>query len=109
MTKWADPSAVADAAEEWSDKIVACRIYGHGWTASSVTRSGTGFTLVQRCNRCTNRRRQEMDSRGFATPWTYVYSDGYLTNDLGRIGNEGRAVLRLASLRNLTILEPDEE
>lgn len=49
-----------------------------------------------------------MDSRGYASPWKYIYADGYLTKDLGRIGGDGRAVLRLAALRNLTILEPEE-
>lgn len=106
--QWADPSAVATAAEEWSDSTVACRIYGHGWTSSSVTRAGEAFIVRQRCGRCTNSREQEMDSRGYASPWKYIYSDGYLAHDLGRIGGEGRAVLRLAALRNLTILEPEE-
>jgi len=108
MTQWADPSAVASAADDWSDKLIHCRIYGHGWTPSSVTRAGDGFVVRQRCGRCTNSREQEMDSRGFATPWRYIYADGYLTNGLGRIGGDGRAVLRIAALRSLTILDPEE-
>lgn len=108
MTRWADPSAVATVAEEWSDKLLHCRTYGHGWTPSSVTRAGEGFVVMQRCPRCTNRRSQEMDSRGYATPWRYHYSEGYLTKDLGRIDNDGRAVLRIAAIRHLTILDPEE-
>ena len=108
MTAWADPNAVEAAAEDWSDKLLHCRTYGHGWTPSSVTRAGEGFVVRQRCPRCTNLRQQEMDSRGYATPWRYIYSEGYLTKGLGRIGGDGRAVLRLAALRHLTILEPEE-
>jgi hypothetical protein len=108
MTRWADPSAVEDASAEWSDKLVHCRIYGHGWTPSSVTRAGDGFIVRQQCGRCTNEREQVMSSTGMAEPWRYIYSEGYLTEGLGRIGGDGRAVLRLAALRNLTILEPEE-
>lgn len=107
MTRWAEPSAVADAAVDWTDKAITCRTYGHGWTSSSVTRAGEGFVVMQRCTRCTNRRTQEMDSRGYATPWKYIYSDGYLSSGLGRIDVHGRAVLRLAVLRNITVLDPE--
>lgn len=107
MTTWAQPTAVEEAAAGWSDRTLHCRIYGHGWTPSSVTRAGQGFVVRQQCKRCTNSREQEMDSRGYASPWKYIYSDGYLTKDLGRIGGDGRAVLRIAALRNLTILDPE--
>lgn len=103
--KWADPDRVVSATEEWSDKVVACRIYGHGWKPLSVTRDSSGFTVTQRCTSCGNRRVQAMDFRGFAGPWTYIYKEGYLTKDLGRIGSDGRAVLRLAAIRNLTVRE----
>lgn len=109
MTAWADPKAVEDAAASWTDKWVHCRIYGHGWTPSSVTRVGEGFVVRQRCNRCTNVREQAIDSRGYnLTPWRYIYPEGYLTKNLGRIGGDGRAVLRIAALRHLTILDPEE-
>lgn len=108
--KWADPDQVASATEQWSDKVVACRIYGHSWKPLSVTRDSNGYTVTQRCSNCTNRRYQAMDFRGFAGPWSYIYRDGYLTKDLGRIGADGRAVLRLAAIRNLTVrVVPDGE
>jgi hypothetical protein len=101
--RWAEPDQVVSATEEWSDKVVACRIYGHGWKPLSVTRDSNGYTVIQRCASCGNRRLQAMDFRGFAGPWTYIYKEGYLTKDLGRIGSDGRAVLRLAAIRNLTV------
>lgn len=107
MNTFADPAAVADVATGWTDRTLHCRTYGHGWTPSSVTRAGEGFVVKQRCNRCRNSRQQDMDSRGYASPWRYIYADGYLTSGLGRIGGDGRAVLRLASLRHLTILDPE--
>lgn len=108
MTKWADLDAVESNIADWTDSVISCRIYGHNWTASSVFRVGDGYTVTQKCSRCANGRTQDMDSRGFATSWTYSYSDGYLTKGLGRIGGDGRAALRLATLRNLTIPEPGE-
>lgn len=108
MTTWADPDSVAEKAEEWSDRTLACRTYGHGWASGSVVRAGEGFVVMQRCPRCENRRTQEMDSRGYATPWRYLYADGYLTKGLGRIDNHGRAVLRIANLRHLTVLDPEQ-
>lgn len=105
MTHWADPSEVANVADEWSDKTVHCRIYGHGWEPLTVTRILHGFEVLQRCRRCKNRRAQQMDERGLAGPWRYIYTEGYLTKGLGRIGTDGRAVLRLAAIRNLTVQE----
>jgi hypothetical protein len=106
--KWAEPDQVVAATEEWNDRVIACRIYGHSWRPLTVTRDNSGYTVMQRCSSCTNRRVQEMDFRGFAGPWRYVYREGYLTKDLGRIGSDGRAVLRLAALRNLTIRDVPE-
>lgn len=108
MTRWAEPDAVTEAAEQWSDRALACRTYGHAWASSSVVRAGEGFTVTQRCTGCTNRRTQDMDSRGYATPWRYSYADGYLSKDLGRIDGHGRARLRLAALRSITVLEPED-
>lgn len=108
MTKWAEPQNVQAATQRWNDNIVACRTYGHSWRPLTVFMDSNGYTVQQRCSRCGNRRAQEMDLRGFATPWRYSYTDGYLTKDLGRIGTDGRAVLRLAAIRNLTVREVPE-
>lgn len=105
MTRWADPSNVTTAANAWSDGIVHCRIYGHGWTPLTVQRDdGTGYLVTQQCRRCGGRRFNEMDEFGYASAWRYNYATGYLNEDLGgRIGLDGRAVLRLAAIRHLTV------
>lgn len=112
MTRWADPSNVQTAAEAWSDGIVHCRIYGHGWTPLTVTRDegGTGYVVHQQCRRCDGKRHQEMDQFGHASPWRYTYGSGYLDRDLGgRINSDGRAVLRLAAIRHLTVQDAPAE
>lgn len=106
-TRWADTEQVSAYADSHGDRVVNCRTYGHGWSASSVTRAGLGYVVMQRCGRCGNRRSHNMDSRGYATPWRYLYVEGYLTEDMGRIDTDGRAVLRLAAIRHLTILDPE--
>lgn len=105
MIRWADPSQVTTAANDWSDGIVHCRIYGHGWTPHTVTRDtgGTGYVVHQQCRRCGCRRHQEMDQFGHASKWRYTYATGYLVDIGGRINSDGRAVLRLAAIRHLTV------
>lgn len=109
--RWADVAKVEEAAEAWNDNIIQCRIYSHTWRPNTVQSDGRTYTITQRCTRCHSRRIQTMDSRGYApTGWRYQYRDGYLLENLGRVDDDGRAVLRLAAIRNLTVLEyPEEE
>lgn len=110
MTRWADPSLVTNAANDWSDGIVHCRIYGHGWTPLTVqSDGGTGYVVTQQCRRCDCRRKQEMDVFGHASKWRYVYATGYLQDLGGRINSDGRAVLRLAAIRHLTVQDAPAE
>lgn len=109
MTKWADPSEVAEASQQWDDQIVSCRIYGHLWRPLNVTKDGTGYTVTQHCIGCKNRRWQSMDLNGYASAWHYRYvNQNYVVKDLGRIDSDGRAVLRLAALRHLKVEEVAE-
>lgn len=103
--RFAQREAVEKAAVEWDDHVVSCRIYGHLWRPLTVTSDPDGYIVTQGCSSCGNRRHQVMDLRGFARPWHYSYVDGYLTKGLGRIGDEGRAALRLAALRTVKITE----
>lgn len=109
IVKWAEVSIVEAMSEQWQDAIVQCRIYGHAWRPLTVRRHGLGFVVTQSCHRCRNMREQNMDSRGYGTPWKMRYEDGYLLTGLGRIDQEGRAVLRLAAIRHLTIIEEEDE
>lgn len=108
-TRWADVNDVKDAVDNWSDEIVQCRIYGHLWEPHNVVKRRMGYTVTQRCDSCGNRRWQDMDLRGYAQDWHYQYVEDYRVENLGRIEFNGRAVLRLATLRNMTIEEVDDE
>lgn len=109
MVHWADPGDVADEAAGWTQAVLNCRSYGHAWMPSTVIRSGSGFTIRQRCSRrCGSERETVMDSRGYTHGWRMTYREGYLMKHLGRVDQEGRAIIRLASIRNMTILEVDE-
>lgn len=107
--KMAEREAVEKAATDWTDKVVSCRTYGHQWRPLTVIHDRDGYVIMQRCSSCGNRRECQMDANGFTNGWTYGYQDGYLTKGLGRIGDNGRAALRLASLRFLKVTEQKEE
>lgn len=104
----ASTEEVEALADEWSDKVVHCRIYGHSWKPLTVVRILNGFTVKQRCPNCRNTRSQDMDVYGSAGAWRYEYVEGYLTKDLGRIDNAGRNVLRIAAIRHATIIDSEE-
>ena len=107
MADWADPSAVARAAERWSNEQIRCRVSSHSWDPRSVVLNVTTntYTMVEQCRRCRNQRVCEMDSRGYTTKWRTQYQEGYLLKGMGRVGVDGRAVLRLVSLRSLRVNE----
>ena len=106
VPEWASPQDVERAAEEWSDGQIACRAYGHTWRPVTVFHTPGVYTILQRCPRCRNERRQEIDESGYPlSQWRMSYVDGYLLRQLGRVGTHGRAVLRLATLRNLYVEE----
>lgn len=108
--EWASPQAVEDATERWSDEQIACRSYGHAWRGHSVTHRPGVYTVTHRCARCGNARWQLMDERGYPlSPWRMRYEEGYLLHRVGRVGADGRAVLRLATLRGVFITEEAEQ
>jgi len=108
VTTWASPEDVQSAADRWTDGQVDCRIYGHSWRSLSAIRHPGAITVYQRCSRCTSMRHQDINERGYPlSRWHIGYSDGYLLRNMGRVGQDGRAVLRLASLRSLTFVEQE--
>lgn len=112
MTRWAEPRLVEKATERWSDDIVHCRIYSHVWQSSTVHSDGRTFTVVQRCFRCTTLREMDMDKNGYPlTQWRYTYVDtSYLMGaGVGRVNKAGRAILRLAAIRNMRIISVKQE
>lgn len=113
--KWADPKVVKKAAEEWTDGQIECRIYAHNWNPLTVhhhsPRRGVGgyYIVRQRCPRCRNERTMVMDENGYTNGWQMHYKEGYRLQNLGRVGTEGRAVLRIASIRHTTVIEVKED
>jgi hypothetical protein len=107
MTDWATPQAVEDAATQWNEGQIRCRAYGsHAWQALTVYHRPGVWTEVQRCDRCRNERQQEVDERGYPLgSWRPAYIPGYLLRGVGRLGTDGRAVLRLTTLRAAHVIE----
>lgn len=114
MTNWADPNAVESAATEWTNAQVMCRANGHAWRPQTVTHYPGVYVIRQRCSRnCGCYRECEMNDQGYLTSrWKMIYPQRgrYLLVDehgksIGRVDAEGRARIRLASLRNVTIVE----
>ena len=110
MTTWASPGDIERATQQWTDNQLACRTYGHTWRPRTVTHRPGVYTVVQRCSRCTTVRRQEINDQGYPiSGWRMTYQQGYLLDHVGRIGYDGRAVLRITNLRSMTVTEePDE-
>lgn len=110
MTTWAAPEDVENAARSWSDGQVNCRVYGHAWRPLTVIHRPGVFTIHQRCGRCRNEREQDVNEQGYpVSPWRPTYVDGYLLKKLGRVGVDGRAVLRLQSIQGLYVNEVQDD
>lgn len=107
MTDWATPESVQSAADKWSDGQVQCRIYGHSWRSMQVVHSPGVYTVHQRCRQCGSaERHQSINENGYPlTSWQTRYEDGYLLRNVGRVGQDGRAILRLSALRSVTVTE----
>lgn len=106
MTSWATPESIQSAADSWTDGQVQCRTYGHSWRSLTATHSPGVYTVYQRCTRCSAERHQDINERGYPlSPWRTRYTDGYLLRNVGRVGVDGRAVLRLSSLRSIEVTE----
>jgi hypothetical protein len=106
MTVWASPEAVERASRDWTLGQITCRTYGHNWHPLTVTHRPGLYTVRQRCGRCRTERRQEVNEQGYPmTGWNMVYGEGYLLHKVGRVGADGRAVLRLATLEGFDVIE----
>lgn len=99
----ADPAAVEEAAEQWSDEILKCRIDGHRWDDSRATKNDRYkfVRIVQVCPRCESERVTEQSFHGEVYSRYIDYSEGYLLVGLGRITGEGRNMLRMTSVERL--------
>jgi hypothetical protein len=108
MADTADPDAVEQAAQNWSDAMVQCRIFGHNWRALTVTHAMGSYTIRQRCSRrCGCERESVMNERGYLHGgWKLTYAEGYLLErGTGRVDGDGRARLRIVALRSMNVVE----
>jgi hypothetical protein len=110
MTTYASSARIREAVEDWTDAQIQCRAYQHNWRSLSVFHRPGIYTIVQRCTRCKNERERDMDeSGGVIGKWKTTYRPGYLLGpNVGRVDGDGRDIIRLASLRHMTIIEVKE-
>lgn len=93
--EWADRRAVEEAARRWTEGQKFCRTWSHAWEAYTVRPIGSIREVWQRCPRCTCLRSQDVDAAGYPlSPWRPRYPEGYLLRGVGRLGTDGKAVLR---------------
>lgn len=99
-----DPAAVERLIQEWPDEFLACRSGNHHWAPSRVDDARSFWIITEVCPRCRGKRMYDVsprDGRQFGEK-RYDMPDGYAAKDVGRIGVEGRNMIRLASvLRNM--------
>jgi len=104
--------AVEEAAENWTDNQIECRLYGHNWRNHTVTHRPGQYTVTQRCPKCRVRRWQRISESGYPlSSWHADYSSAgaYLLKGKGRVGQDGKAILRIGIFKNMSIIEePDE-
>jgi hypothetical protein len=100
-----------DAIDQWSDGVIECRAeFQHQWRRSTVAHRPGVYTIRQRCARCRNERERDISETGYVlTKWRRTYRPGYLLTGLGRLSEDSRATLRIASLRNAKIIEVSDD
>lgn len=96
----ADPAAVQELVQEWPSEYLACRSGNHHWTPYTVEDARTFWLVTEKCPRCTATREWDMSpvtGEQFG-PKRIKYPEGFLAQGVGRIGDEGRNMIRLASV-----------
>lgn len=102
-------------ARDLDERALACRTMRHAWAPFRAFSSREGrrvtFTAVYRCGRCETDRHVKIDDRGYVLSSSYSYTDGYLAPPGVRLGEDGRAELRLLSFSRLldTIADADAD
>ena len=96
---FADRADVEAMAQDMPDSFLMCREMSHQWRPASARIGSDGvIARTLECGRCTAQRVQELSPRGHVLSSHYVYPEGYLAVNIGRIAGDGRDALRLASV-----------
>lgn len=102
--KYAAPKDVRKMAQTWDQDQLECRLYGHDWKPQRANQDGKTLLIavVQLCPRCDSERHQEISGRTGAVFAQWIdYGEGYLMQGMGRIGSDGRNVLRLEAVTQI--------
>jgi hypothetical protein len=103
VSQYADRAAAEELARELPDTYLMCRELMHSWKPRSAgwLAGERVFERVVRCSRCKTEKHQTLSSSGEVLSSHYVYPDGYLAKNLGRIVGDGRDALRLEAVNRL--------
>lgn len=86
-----------------------CRDWRHAWRAWRAWKIRGGFEEHRRCEHCGAVVERLLDSQGYQVRRRIRYPEGYLVKGLGRLGEDGRAELRLAAARDAAKREQPTE
>ena len=95
-----DPQAVRELVASWPVEWLKCR-QRHDFQPSRVWRESAYRTVVEKCAGCTSTREWDIDpvsSEQFG-PKRINYVEGFLAKGVGRIGTEGRDLIRLVYVK----------
>lgn len=93
------------AFQKMGPVTIHCRDHGHHWTPfDAYWLPGRKFVDQRlRCSQCTTVRRRLIDQWGNVISSSYVYPDGYLVADFGRLTGPDRGQLRLAAVLDIGV------
>lgn len=97
-SRFATPESVREFADKLKTTFLECRDFGHRWQPFRVDADGGAWIRIFRCSRCKTERTQKLNARGAIMANQYEYPDGYQSTGLGRIDNDGRNAIRLATI-----------
>jgi hypothetical protein len=106
---YASPEDALEAAENWTDKMLECRTYGHQWRpqAATYTKDRKAIATSQICRSCDAERHATLDARtGWVIATHIDYPDGYLLKGVGRITGDAKGALRLTTVTRVYGLRP---
>lgn len=111
MAEWATRADVEEAAANWSEAVITCRLRKHKWNPLTATHDRYGWSVRERCSRrCGCEQTYDIDNRGYASKPKIVYPKDteYLLKGKGRVTADGQAALRLLWVKGLKMLKEVE-
>lgn len=75
-----------------------CRVFAHWWKPYDAFKAGPVFIAELRCQRCSGKRIDVINSEGRVIGRRYRYAKGYLRVGNGPLTGSERGELRLAAL-----------